>query len=101
MMMESMKGEKREEKWRFGMVNGDGGDERGKREEKGRFGMVNGDEGNKRGEKGGFVWWMLMKGMKGEKGAEKGMFGMINDDGRDKRGKGENERLPLVWWMVM
>ncbi len=54
--MESMKGEKREEKWRFGMVNGDGGDERGKREEKGRFGMVNGDEGNKRGEKGGFVW---------------------------------------------
>jgi hypothetical protein len=40
---------------------------------------------------------MMMEGMKGEKGAEKGMSGMMNDDGGDKRGKGENERSPLVW----
>ncbi len=39
MVIKGMKGEKVEEKERFSMVNGDGGDERGKREEKWRFGM--------------------------------------------------------------
>ncbi len=42
------------------MIKGMKGDERGKMEEKGRFGMVNGDgrdERGKRGKKrGGLVW---------------------------------------------
>ncbi len=44
-------GQEGEEKWRFGMMNGDGGDERGKREEMGRFGIVI-DDGRDEGEKG-------------------------------------------------
>ncbi len=69
----------------------------GMKGKKGRFGMVNGDEGDERGRKRDVCYRMVIEGMKGEKRKEKGRFGIVNGDGGvEKRKKSEGKGMSVM-----